>query len=207
MKHKKNLLHQQSFIYFTLASILLSWLAHLSIDCFWIVLPAVSFLLILFSFTQTKIHFSLCSFYEGLMAIFSGIALYVLFWVGNWIGTQLFSSAFSKEVQLLYQTLQPRNLLSWLLLFAVIIPGEEIIWRGVILEKMQQQFRTTYAILGATVLYMLSLIFSISPLLMLAGIGGGLLWGVLYAWKKNLMIPLLSHLIFDGLLLLIFPLQ
>lgn len=193
-----------SFIGFCITSILLLWLTHSLIDFFWILLPTVSLILILLSFTQASLRVSLCSIQEFIVAIGTGIGLYCLFWLGNQIGLRLFPLYFPEQVQLLYEALQPSSLLSWLLLFLIVIPGEEIVWRAVALEKLALQ--PLPAILLATALYMLSLIFSISPLLLLAALCGGILWGSLYLWKKNILLPLLSHLVFDLLLLVLFPL-
>ena len=195
-----------SFLCFCLACILLFWFAHISIAVFWITLPVVSALLILYSVFQTKLCISKCSISEGLVSLCAGIGLYLIFWIGNQLGNWIYPALFSQEVPLLYQSLQPQNLLSWILLFILIIPAEEIIWRGVVLEKLLYHMPKSCAVLCATALYMLSLVFSISPLLVLAGMMGGLLWSKLYTWRKNIILPLLSHLIFDLFLLVLLPL-
>ncbi|WP_237563613.1 CPBP family glutamic-type intramembrane protease [Halalkalibacter okhensis] len=45
-----------------------------------------------------------------------------------------------------------------------------------------------------------------SLLLVLAALFGGLLWSILYLKTRNILVPIISHIFFDILLLIVFPL-
>ncbi|MGB8000878.1 MAG: CPBP family glutamic-type intramembrane protease [Anaerobacillus sp.] len=58
----------------------------------------------------------------------------------------------------------------------------------------------------ATLLYAVAHFYSSAPLLILAAIEEGIAWGWLYEKRGNFWVPLLSHILFDLLVLVIFPL-
>ena len=61
-------------------------------------------------------------------------------------------------------------------------------------------------LLAGTAVYALAHVASGTWLLPLAALGAGLVWAFLFAWTRNLTAPIVSHVLFDVLVLLIAPL-
>jgi hypothetical protein len=93
-----------------------------------------------------------------------------------------------------------------LVLLFIIIPGEEIFWRGFVLKRLLNWLDAGSAVLAAAVLNAGAFYFTGFPVLMMAAFASGLLWGWLYIWKKSIPLVIVSHLTFNLLLLIIFPL-
>ena len=195
------------FIIFCMIAICLFWYTHIHTQNFWFLLPLTSIVLLILVIPRANIKFSRIRLKTFGIATISGILLYILFYMGNKLFSFLFPVHFPLQVQLLYETLQPTTQWSWILLFILIIPAEEMIWRGYVQGFLEEKLYFPFAILIATAIYVLSLFWAISPLLMLAGIFGGIMWGMLYVWSKNIYVPMISHMIFDLCLLILFPLQ
>ncbi len=136
----------------------------------------------------------------------SGALMYGITWTASkWL--PLLYPPLQIQLEDLYRLLSPASAWQYAVLILLIIPGEEIFWRGFVQRRIHGHITTIPSVLLAALLYTLPLVFSGNLLLVLAGIGGGLLWGTLYAWKKNLQMVIISHLLFDLLLLAVFPLQ
>lgn len=64
-----------------------------------------------------------------------------------------------------------------------------------------------FAILISALLNASVFLYADLPIMMIAAFVGSLFWGILYAKKRDLSMLILSHLIFDLLLLVIFPIH
>lgn len=135
------------------------------------------------------------------ISISSGIILYMIFLIGKTFSAILFPD-FLNDVIELYSTIKPNNWLHYIALLLIIIPGEELFWRGFVQKNLTGQ---PAAIIIAALLYTSANIYTGNILFILATLAGGLLWGFLYAWKKNIYLNIISHLVFDFLLLVILP--
>ena len=197
-----------SFTILCIVSVIVFAYIHINTENFWIFLPGISIFYIIVCYPLIRKDFQMLSLKQLLIAILLGILFYTLFLFGNLLLSVFFSDWTKTQITLLYTTLQPVTLQNWIFLFLLVIPAEEILWRGLIQSYFQaQNFKKQMAIGYATFLYCLPLFFSVSPLLILAGCIGGIFWGYLYIQTKNLWFPLISHWIFDLLLLLLFPLE
>lgn len=134
----------------------------------------------------------------------SGISLFVLFWVGNSM-IDLLNLPFSKQIDSLYNRLSPSVLWHYIVLLLVIIPGEEIFWRGFIQKRLSSYVNGWTSIVISALLYASVHLYSGTFMLPLAALVAGLLWGWLYTWKKSIPLLIVSHLIFDLFLFVIFP--
>ena len=79
--------------------------------------------------------------------------------------------------------------------------SEEFFWRGYILHKL-------YRRIGPPGIFLSVLLYSIAHIptgkfsLVLAAAGAGTLWSLLFVWRRNLIAPLISHVVWDIFLLL-----
>lgn len=140
-----------------------------------------------------------------LIGFLSGMLMYMITWAASKVLPAV-HPPLQNQLEDLYILLSPTETWQYSMLILLIIPGEEIFWRGLIEKRLLTHIKTVPAVLLSTLLYSLPLIFSGNLLLVLAGIGGGLLWGIIYAWKRSLSMVIISHLLFDLLLLAAFPL-
>lgn len=171
-------------------------------DIFW-PLFTVS-LLLLGSFSFSYVKWRKLSFAQLIIGIGSGGLLYLIFYVGKVLMLYMFPQSIT-QVEALYQLVAPDQTWHYYSLILIIIPGEELFWRGFV----QTQLRTIhikYPILLAALLYMSAHIYAGAFLLLIAAVLAGIVWGYLYNRTENMIVPLLSHLVFDLFLLVFFPL-
>jgi uncharacterized protein YbjT (DUF2867 family)/membrane protease YdiL (CAAX protease family) len=87
----------------------------------------------------------------------------------------------------------------------LIVIAEEALWRGVVTSYTMERFgRLPGIVLGAGI-FAIAHWAAFNPLLLLAAVGCGLFWNLLYAATDDLTIPTVSHLLWDFLLLFLFP--
>ena len=142
-----------------------------------------------------------------LYGLLSGIILYALFFIGNLLIDWLQLKDLAKDVNQLYKTYSPISFWHYIVLFAIIIPGEEIFWRGYIQKRLDDfKLQPSLIILLSAILYTLPMLYSQNLALVVAGFVAGLVWAILYQWKKSLPLVIVSHLVFDCILLIILPL-
>ncbi|ALS78115.1 CPBP family intramembrane glutamic endopeptidase [Planococcus kocurii] len=100
----------------------------------------------------------------------------------------------------------PVTIWHYLLLMFIIVPGEEIFWRGLVQQKFKHYCSTPLAVLASSVLFGLALALGGFWPGAWTGIITGLILGLLYEWKRSLPVIIVSHLVMIVLLFLIFPL-
>lgn len=188
-----------------LANLLLAISFHFLAEQFWIAFPLSLALLLLYSLNFRLFICRALSIKTTLVALLSGLALYLLFAFGKWLIFAL-SLPLMEQLESLYALVQPISWWHYLLLFVLIIPSEEFFWRGFVLEKLAIKLPKNTSVLVAALLYGLAHLFSGSLLLVIAGIVAGTVWGYLSILYRNLTVAVISHLVFDVLLLIIFPL-
>jgi uncharacterized protein YbjT (DUF2867 family)/membrane protease YdiL (CAAX protease family) len=86
-----------------------------------------------------------------------------------------------------------------------IVLAEELLWRGVVTRFFMERWGRAYGIAAAAMVYALAHVATFNPLLLAAALGCGLFWGCLYSATDNLVAPIVSHLLWDVMLLFLFP--
>ncbi len=94
-----------------------------------------------------------------------------------------------------------------LLLILVIGPGEELYWRGLVQWGLVQRFGAAWGCAGATLLYGFVHIAAGNLLLVLAAIVAGGFWGLVYLRAGRIAPVVVSHIVWDLVVFLVFPLQ
>jgi len=100
----------------------------------------------------------------------------------------------------------PNTIWHYLLLMFVVAPGEELFWRGFVQQKLKTYMSPFLAVISASLLFGLSLSFSGFWLGVLAACFSGLIWGLLYEWKRSMPLIIIAHITMTILLFLILPL-
>jgi membrane protease YdiL (CAAX protease family) len=174
-------------------------------EIFWYIFTASMLFLISYSILNEEIDDNLSFFKFLVYGIISGALLFAIFWLGSLL-IDLLHLPFDKQISRLYHRLSPSALWHYALLILVIIPGEEIFWRGFIQKRLQKVINVTPSILIASLMYASAHFYSGSFILPFTAFVSGIFWGYLYAWKKSLPFAIVSHLTFDLFLFVIYPL-
>lgn len=145
------------------------------------------------------------SFFKGILpAVFSAIILYLIFYVGAFI-FKFMPFGLNASVHSAFNKYATDNWLVWILLIVAIVPGEEIFWRGFVLQRLLDSYTTWFAVLLAAFLAALFVSVSGNMAMVIGIFTASLFWGFLYVWRSSLLMLYLSHLIFAFLLLAALP--
>lgn len=188
---------------------ILIYLAYHNDDVFWYLYTATMLFLTGYAIVNNKNNYTntLSMTKNILYGLLSGIILYAIFFIGDLLIDWLQLKDLAKDVKKLYRTFGPTSMWHYLVLFAIIIPGEEIFWRGYVQKRLDDfKLQPSLIVLLSAILYTLPMLYSQNLALVVAGAGAGLGWAILYQWKKSLPLVIVSHLVFDCILLIIFPL-
>lgn len=139
-------------------------------------------------------------------AISAGV-LWAVFAVGSRVVYRLFPSA-QRQTAAVY-TLSSEVPRAWVaaLLLTVVGPGEELYWRGLIQWNLEHLLPLWAALVLAALLYAAVHLVTRNPMLVLAALVCGLYWGGLYAIGGRIAPLVVSHALWDALVLLWLPLQ
>jgi uncharacterized protein len=172
---------------------------------FWYLFTATMLVLISYSILHEEIENKSGKWNDRMLGILSGIILYAVFWSGNTL-IELFDLPFANQIDSLYRQFSPESFWHFLVLLLILAPGEEIFWRGFIQKRILRYLRVWPSIILSTLLYASVQFYSGEWILVLAAVIGGFVWGALYAWKRSIRLVVISHITFDLLLFIIFPL-
>ncbi|MCX8110966.1 MAG: CPBP family intramembrane metalloprotease [Syntrophorhabdaceae bacterium] len=146
-----------------------------------------------------------------LLGIALAAILYGIFWLGHhiliWLNniTGIMPER-AKNLQSIYAN---REIISpsliALLLFFPIGFGEEIFWRGYIQRSMEDRWGKPIAFIITTILYTGVHIPTANPVLILASFVCGIYWGGVYSISKSLVPVIVSHMVWDPFIFVIFP--
>jgi len=173
---------------------------------FWYYLTGTSLLLIAFSILNEEIDDQAPLGTYAFYGILSGFLIYGVFWVANYVIQLADWTYFAKQVSRLYAKFAPESVWNFVVLILIIIPAEELFWRGFIQKRLMKSVPVWLSIIIASILYASVYFFTDYPILILASLTGGVFWGILYAWKRSIPLVILSHVIFDLLLFIFLPL-
>ncbi len=172
---------------------------------FWISMSvATSILMIIAIASGARVRWSISSVLRGVVL---ALALYVVFLVGNWIlkAVPLIPHA-GEHVASVYE--QSSSLPLWLialLLLFPIGPGEEMFWRGFVQRRAMEKWGRVPGFLFALAFYAGIHIPTGNPVLVLAAVVAGGVWGMAYAISGDLLMVVVSHALWDVLSFVVFP--
>lgn len=183
----------------------LTWITFSNDKVFWYFYTFTILFLMSIAFYYAKIEDELKTFQYFILGIIFGTLTYILMLVGyKLIDIAPFTS--TKSVDAFVTKFGPSTIWHYLLLLLIIAPGEELFWRGFIQQQLKKYLSPTYAIIVSAALFGFSLIFSGFWYVMLGAFVAGLVFGLLYEWKKSMPLIILAHITMLVLLLLVFPL-
>ena len=171
---------------------------------FWYIFSASLLFLISYSILSEELNDEASFGSYLLYGIVSGLLLYGVFWAGYQL-IDLLNLPFKKDVSKLYGRYSPSMLWHYIVLILIIIPGEEIFWRGFVQKRLLKFMNVPMAIVFSAILYASVHLYATHWILAFAALVAGLYWGFLYHWKRSMPLLIVSHLIFDLLLFVFLP--
>jgi membrane protease YdiL (CAAX protease family) len=188
---------------FLLAHLLMFFTFHNRV-VFWYFFTATMLLLICFVVAKDKLDDKLSVFKYLFTGIVSGALLFGLFWIGNQF-IELLHIPVSNQIFALYKRFAPHMFWHYLALILIVVPGEEIFWRGFVQKRLVNYFSTGGSIIVSAIMYSSVHLYSGQFMLPFAALTAGLLWGWLYAWRRSIPLVIVSHLVFDLFLFVFLP--
>lgn len=126
--------------------------------------------------------------------LYAGYHLLQLLGIGSATATADFLAIFT-----------PSSVWHLLLLMFIVVPGEELFWRGFVQEQLKQYVPVSIAVPAASVLFGLTLALADFWWGIFAGTAVGLVLGYLYEKKRSMPLLIIAHLILMVLIFIIFP--
>lgn len=185
---------------------LLLFLSFQDKSIFWYIYTGSLLLLITFAILQEDVDDQKGFFSYLSIGVLSGLLLYGLFWIG-YHGVGFLQLGFQRDIHQLYRRVGPSLLWEYFALVLVAGPGEEIFWRGFIQKRLLIHFKPKVAIIIGAVLFASVHVYSGKLIFIVGALLSGIIWGTLYYWKKSMPLVIVSHLIFDIMLFVLFPLK
>lgn len=142
-----------------------------------------------------------------LIGLASAVVLYFIFFVGNALAPYFVSGAQGQVGGIYSLGDGSSRALVFLLLLFVTGPGEEIFWRGFLQDQLMKRFGPAGGFLLATAVYAGVHVFSGNRILILAALVAGAFWGLLYLWKRDLLIQIVSHSVWSAFIFAVFPIH
>ncbi|MDQ0214839.1 membrane protease YdiL (CAAX protease family) [Oikeobacillus pervagus] len=173
-------------------------------DIFWYIYTAANLFFISFAIVSEQIDDKQKTSNYLLYGILSGLALYGLFWIGDWL-LSILPTNWDREVSRIYKLYSPEFFWHYIVLILVFIPGEEIFWRGFVQKRLSIYFNQWTALIVSSLLYASIFIYADKMIWMIAAFFAGICWGLLYIWKKSIPMLIISHLVFDLLVIVLLP--
>ncbi|MBE3589411.1 MAG: CPBP family intramembrane metalloprotease [Firmicutes bacterium] len=183
----------------------------------WLMLPAMAVLGALGAYRRTRLPRSASTSQhrphgtvadaarDALIGVATAILLYAFFAAGHALLSRL--PGFAGGVTTVYRmTRLPKWLMAGLLLF-VAGPAESVFWQGYVLETGLRRWSPGAAWAASVVPYALVHCASGNPALVAAALAGGAFWSYLYLRMRRLLPVIVSHAIWDLIMLVILPLR
>jgi membrane protease YdiL (CAAX protease family) len=151
-------------------------------------------------------------FRNVLLGVVSAGLLYLIFWMGNetlMVLSRLMPGVLPDRAGNIHAVYANRGglspfLVGVLLLFPIGF-GEELFWRGFVQRRLGEKRNPFHAFLVTTLLYTGVHLPTGNPVLILAALTCGLFWGGLYWASGSLVAVLLSHMLWDPAIFVLWP--
>ena len=131
--------------------------------------------------------------------------LYGVFLVGHTVSSAMFDFATGQVhgIYALRGSLHPGIIAALLVL--LIAPGEELFWRGFVQHRLTGRLGPWWGYLLAAALYALVHVWAMNFMLLVAALVCGLFWGAVKQSSKSLWPAIISHIVWDVAIFLVFP--
>lgn len=184
----------------------LYFLAFQNAATFWYMYTFSLLVLMSFSMLFIKIYDEMPTWKSLIYGLGYGTLIYAII-AGGYQAFLFLPFDAGSSVSRLLETFAPTSIWHFLLLMFVIVPGEEIFWRGYIQQKLKKYMSGPMAVLASSVLFGLALGLGGFVSGTFAAVASGIVLGFLYEWKRSMPLLIVAHLVMIVLLFLIKPLS
>lgn len=136
----------------------------------------------------------------------SALVLYLVFYLGDIISTQLFTFAESQVAGIYASRAQAAPALIALLL-AWIGPAEEVFWRGFVQRRLGERAGPVRGYILVSLVYGGVHAWAFNFMLLAAALVAGLFWGAMLLRYGSVWPGIISHALWDAAIFVIWPLQ
>jgi membrane protease YdiL (CAAX protease family) len=142
-----------------------------------------------------------------LYGLLSAAVLYGVFYAGNSIVRWMFDFA-GRDISNVYGFKGSADAMRiGLLMLLIIGPGEELLWRGYVQGTLSASLGKQKGFIIGVLIYTLIHIATGNFILIMAALVGGLFWGWMYMKYNSLLMNIVSHIVWDIVIFLLFPLN
>ncbi|WP_059173726.1 CPBP family intramembrane glutamic endopeptidase [Bacillus sp. FJAT-27445] len=173
-------------------------------NIFWYIFPASLLVLTIWTILLEDVDDRISFIRYITTGIISGLLLYGLFFLGNSL-IHFFKIPLGDNIAKLYKWFSPGQFWQYIALVLIAVPGEELFWRGFIQKRILRHHRASWSIFLSAAMYASVHIYSAEFILVFAAFVSGLVWGLLFAWKRSIPLVIVSHLVFNLLLFILAP--
>ncbi|WP_233602297.1 CPBP family intramembrane glutamic endopeptidase [Corallococcus sp. CA047B] len=142
---------------------------------------------------------------DAAWSVAQAVVLYVGARVFLWAFCGGFTDALCEPLHAVYATFGTGSWSTALALVLLLVPAEELFWRGLVQGTLRPRLGRWGAVAGSAVLSSLALLVFGEPLLALAALPTSLAWGALAEWRRTPMASWLSHALWDVLIVVLLP--
>jgi membrane protease YdiL (CAAX protease family) len=114
------------------------------------------------------------------------------------------SLGFQRDLRALYSSFRAPSPWAAVMLGPIVL-GEEIIWRGLVQGSLEPRMGANWAAALSVAAYAIAYVPTGPPLLILVALACGTVWGTLRAVTGHLVPSLVSHALWDAVVLLVYP--
>lgn len=172
---------------------------------FWFRLIIIMVLLNLLAFNYHNYDFEF-SLIDIIYGFFSALILYFIFVGGKYLSSRLFLDT-QNQIMSLYALKRESHLIIIILALILAGIGEEIFWRGFLQDKLAQAIDGRLAYLMVSLVYGGVHLWTGNFILVLAALTAGFFWGYLFLKTRSMVLVISSHVIWDLLVFILFPLN
>ena len=141
------------------------------------------------------------------IGVLSAAFLYAVFWVGHFISTWILPFA-AAQVNSIYTIRGGASSIQiGLLLLLLIGPAEEIFWRGFVQRRLWKRYGPLWGFVLSVAIYAGVHVWSFNFMLIAAAAVCGGFWGLMFLSTRRLWPCIISHAVWDVMILLIWPIQ
>lgn len=200
-----NLLKNHPLIWLAPLSLLLYNLAFNDTAIFWYMYSFALLVLMSAALVYTKIFDELPTWKSLLYGIAAGLVTYGVF-AGGFQLLRILPGNGEGSVSSFLSIFAPTSIWHYLLLMFIIVPGEEIFWRGFVQQQLKKYVPAALSIAVSAVLFGIALGLGDFFPGVLAGVAAGIILGILYEWKRSMPSLIIAHLVMLVLLFIVVPL-
>lgn len=179
-------------------------LAFRDIDIFWYMYTFAILILMSAAIVFSDIKDEMRTWKSLAYGITAAAVLYAVLYAGYHLFRFLDLGTIRPTAQFL-STFTPASIWHLLLLMFIVVPGEELFWRGFVQQQLKQYLPVAIAIPVAAVLFGLTLSLAGFWPGIFAGIAVGLVLGYLYEAKKSMPLLIIAHLLLILFVFIVFP--